>query len=253
MIKKHLVTCSVMLVLVIVSKLFICSTTDVKPANRFGRISRFVFYTIPSKNTPSFADEALPLSSKKVNHRLARSMKRQQLGNYKTAAMQRKVQNLFAIIEPILKLYGIPEDFKYVPLVESSLHGEVSSRGATGVWQFMPQTAREYGLKVDGRRDERQNIHKSTIAACKYIKDLYTKFNSWTLAAAAYNCGSPRVRHAINRKNHGNYFAMRLNGETGSYVYKLVAVKQLFIQPNTGPNLPNVYAWLTPAEQLVVN
>ncbi len=253
MIKKHLVTCSVMLVLVIVSKLFICSTTDVKPAAHFSHFYGFRVIEKSENEALNFADEALPLNNKKVDRRLARSVRKHGFDDYKTAAMQRKIQNLFAIIQPILKLYGIPEDFKYVPLLESGLNGRVSKRGAVGIWQFMPQTARDYGLAVSGRRDERLSIRKSTVAACKYIKDLYSHFNSWTLTAAAYNGGSPHVQRAINRKNKGNYFYMRLNRETGTYVYKLIALKRALGEPGRALALNGAYTWLKPSELLAVN
>ncbi len=138
---------------------------------------------------------------------------------------------MFPIIEPILKAYGIPEDFKYVPLVESGLCEGTSPKGARGVWQFMPGTARTYGLKVGKGKDDRLNLRKSTIAACKYIKELYGEFNSWTLAAAAYNNGSIKLERAMNKQNEDNYFRMTLNRETGSYVYKLVAMKEIINKP----------------------
>jgi hypothetical protein len=95
----------------------------------------------------------------------------------------------------------------------------------------MAGTARTYGLKVGHGVDERQNVRKSTIAACKYIKELYGEFNSWTLAAAAYNNGSIKLAKAINKQNEDNYFRMSLNRETGSYVYKLIAMKAIIEQP----------------------
>jgi membrane-bound lytic murein transglycosylase D len=95
----------------------------------------------------------------------------------------------------------------------------------------MPGTARTYGLKVRGGVDERLNLRKSTIAACKYIKELYGEFNSWTLAAAAYNNGSIKLARAINKQNEDNYFRMSLNRETGSYVYKLIAMKEIINKP----------------------
>ncbi|WP_462267848.1 lytic transglycosylase domain-containing protein [Mucilaginibacter sp.] len=255
MIKKHLVTCSVTVVLFIVSKLFIYSTTDVKPANRFGYTSRFTFYVESETKTLNFAQEALPYDNYKVTNKLAHSIRKRRFNIYKTAAMQRRVQRLFAVIEPILRAYGIPEDFKYIPLIESGMQkGVRSARGAAGIWQFMPGTAREYGLKVNRHRDDRLNLRKSTIAACKYIKELYGNFDNWTLAAAAYNCGSPRIAHAINHRNKGNYYLMRLNRETGVYVYNLLAVKKIIGTPDAViPDAPaaskpgssvGIYAWM---------
>ncbi|MGZ3874396.1 MAG: lytic transglycosylase domain-containing protein, partial [Mucilaginibacter sp.] len=115
--------------------------------------------------------------------------------------------------------------------VESGLCEGTSVKGARGIWQFMPGTARSYGLKVGRGIDERTNLRKSTIAACKYIKELYGQFNSWTLAAAAYNNGSIKLAKVIRRQNEGNYFRMRLNRETGAYIYNLVAMKAIITQP----------------------
>ena len=146
--------------------------------------------------------------------------------------MHAKALKLFPVIEPILAFYGIPEDFKYIPLVESGLCEGTSPKGAKGIWQFMPGTARSYGLKVGHGKDDRMNVRKSTIAACKYIKELYGEFNSWTLAAAAYNNGSIKLERAINRQNEDNYFRMSLNRETGSYVYKIIAMKEIISKPS---------------------
>ncbi|RYE17668.1 MAG: lytic transglycosylase domain-containing protein, partial [Sphingobacteriales bacterium] len=145
--------------------------------------------------------------------------------------LHKKAEKLFPVIVPILKYYGIPEDFKYIPLVETGLREGTSPRGARGLWQFMPGTARNYGLKVNKHNDERLNVRKSTVAACKYLRELYSEFDSWTLAAAAYNNGSVKIGKAMNRQNEDNYFRMSLNRETGMYVYKLIAMKQVIENP----------------------
>ena len=145
--------------------------------------------------------------------------------------LQEKAEKLFPIIEPILKIYGIPDDFKYIPLVESGLNPGISRRGAGGLWQFMPGTARTYGLKVGHGKDERMNIRKSTAAACIYLKELYSEFNSWTLAAAAYNIGEIKMARAIRKQSEDNYFRMHFNPETGTYVYKLIAMKEIIEKP----------------------
>ena len=236
--KKHLITCSVILVLVIISRLNIFSTEPVFiaksiPAATGYTPSAFVFNT-PVKEAAdnfSFANEALPVNDKRVDFKLQKSITKNRFRNVHSNVLHAKADKLFPIIEPILKAYGIPEDFKFVPLVESGLCEGTSPKGARGIWQFMPGTARTYGLKVRGATDERLNVRKSTIAACKYIKELYVQFNSWTLAAAAYNNGSIKLAHAINKQNEDNYFRMTLNRETGSYVYKLIAMKEIINKP----------------------
>lgn len=256
--KNHLITCSVMLVLVIVSALNIFGTEPVltvknstkttpkiKVANA---VASLVFYRPDAvESIFSFADEAIPLNDKRVDLKLQKSITKNRFKYVQSNMLHIKADKLFPIIEPILKAYGIPEDFKYVPLVESGLCEGTSPKGARGIWQFMPGTARTYGLKVRGGVDERLNVRKSTIAACKYIKELYGEFHSWTLAAAAYNNGSIKLNRAINKQNEDNYFRMSLNRETGSYVYKLIAMKEVINHPRKY-GYKNYYSYLRKQE-----
>lgn len=178
-----------------------------------------------------FAEEALPKGDKKVASKMKKTLATHSYRNLQTNRLHRKAAEWFPIIEPILAEYGIPNDFKYVPLVESGLKEGVSPKGAAGFWQFMPGTARMYGLKVNSEVDERKNLRKSTIAAARYIKDLYGIFDSWTLAAAAYNVGDGHMRKQIDRQKHANYFKMKLNPETAGYVYKLISMKAIMENP----------------------
>lgn len=179
----------------------------------------------------NFAEETLPLGDVKVERKMKTALAAYNYSRLQTNRLHRKAAEWFPVIEPILAAYGIPEDFKYVPLVESGLQGGVSPKGAAGFWQFMPGTARTYGLKVNSRVDERKNLRKSTIAAAKYIKELYGIFDSWTLVAAAYNVGDNHMKRQIDRQNQDNYFKMRLNRETAGYVYKLISVKEIVEDP----------------------
>jgi len=235
MIKKHLITCSVMIVLVVISVLTVSNTSAKKPAVIASTLrpfpTKFVFTEAKTTDDYSFANEAIPVNDKHVDHKLRRTLIQHDYHNVQSNILQIKADKWFPIIEPILKAYGIPDDFKYIPLVESGLCCGKSPKGAYGIWQFMPGTARTYGLKVGHGHDERLNISKSTIAACKYIKELYAQFNSWTLAAAAYNNGEIKLQHQINKQNEDNYFRMHLNHETGMYVYKLIAMKEIISKP----------------------
>jgi membrane-bound lytic murein transglycosylase D len=138
---------------------------------------------------------------------------------------------MFPVIEPILKAYGIPDDFKFIPLVESGFGEGRSSRGAYGAWQFMPGTARTYGLKVNSHVDERLNLRKSTIAACRYLRGLHSQFKSWAMVAAAYNTGSPNLARLMRKQCQCNYFRIKMNAETGAYVYNLIAMKEIINDP----------------------
>jgi membrane-bound lytic murein transglycosylase D len=261
MTKKHLITCSVMAVLVIISTLNICSVPAgniaaepvtglaEKPSAPMFTSQKFVFKNSVATEEYSFANETLPTNDAYVKHKLQRSLQKHDFRNVGSNILQNKAIQLFPIIEPILKAYGIPNDFKYVPLVESGFGEGTSSKGAKGLWQFMPGTARTYGLKVGGGIDERMSVRKSTVAACKYIRSLYSEFNSWTLAAAAYNNGEIKLEHAINHQSEDNYFLMHLNGETAAYVYNLVAMKQIISQPERYGFRP----YLKPAELFAFN
>jgi len=234
MIKKHLITCSVMLSLLITAKIFIYSTPapinqsvdiDKKPENVTISGERYF-------NSLSFADETLPLGDQRIEAKMTRALHAHSHHKLQTSRLHHRAAEWFPIIEPILEQYGIPDDFKYIPLVESGLKSGISPKGAAGFWQFMPQTARDFGLKVNQEIDERNNIHKSTVAAAKYLKSLYREFNSWTLAAAAYNIGEGRLKRQIYQQNQDNYFKMKLNKETASYVYKLISMKEIIENPD---------------------
>mgnify|MGYP006188395075 FL=1 len=180
----------------------------------------------------NFANEVIPIESKKVELKMKKALKAHSYHQLQTLKLHQRAEVWFPIIEPILKQYGIPEDFKYVPLIESGMkRGQYSPKGAAGLWQFMPQTGRDYGLTVNDKIDERMNVRLSTIAAAKYIKDLHKQFNSWTLAAAAYNGGEGRMWRQIKAQQQDNYFKLKLNYETGVYVYSLISMKEVIEHP----------------------
>jgi len=263
MIKKHGVTCAVILTLLIMTTVFAYQLpqaeksvvkVDIKTAQITSKkevapqVIKVLKVEAPqSVKVPlNFAKETLPKGDKKVAAKMKKSLKTFSYENLQTHRLHKKAAEWFPVVEPILKAYGIPEDFKYVPLVESGLKSGVSPKGAAGYWQFMPATARSYGLKVNSKVDERNNLRKSTIAAAKYIKELYGIFGNWTLVAAAYNVGDGHMRRQINRQNQDNYFKMKLNQETAGYVYKLISVKQIIKNPVR-------YGYTTPRELLAWN
>ncbi len=239
MIKKNLIACSGLLIMMLSAKLFMYST-PVTSLNSFSQRVILPFHIQKEEQTQAspklkiptlaFSNEHLP-QGKRIAIKMHKYLSAHSYKRIQTTKLHRKAAEWFPVIVPILKAYGIPEDFKYMPLVESGLASGTSPRGASGYWQFMPGTARNYGLRVNSEIDERQNIRKSTIAACKYLKELHGIFNSWTLAAAAYNIGEVNLLRQIAKQGQRNYYKMKLNGETASYVYKLIAMKQIIENP----------------------
>ena len=234
MLKKHIIPCTVILSLLVMAQVFAYTLPEVKTTTKknnptpIDTLSEEPEFTLAQLE---FADETLPSGDNRVNTKMKKVLASFAYRNVQTNRLHRKAAEWFPIIEPILAAYGIPNDFKYMPLVESGLQGGTSPKGAAGYWQFMPGTARMYGLKVNSKVDERKNLKKSTIAAAKYIKELYGIFDSWTLVAAAYNVGDVHMKRQINKQNQDNYFKMKLNRETGGYVYKLISMKEIMENP----------------------
>ncbi len=182
-------------------------------------------------HTLRFATENLPLADERVQWSMQRALNKVHFKRLRTYKLHQKAKKMFPVITPILNRYGIPEDFKYIPLVESGLHSGTSHKGASGTWQFMPHTARAFGLTVNAQVDERQHLEKSTLAAAKYLRVLYKEFKNWTLVAAAYNIGGNKLKRILRNQDHDNYFKLKLNRETATYVYKLVAMKEIIENP----------------------
>jgi len=240
MIKKGLITCSVIWVIVVISVLTVYGKTDTKKVSKNTKKVakrnteyKFIYPKNYRSSDFSFADEIVPVNDIRVTRKMKHSLVKTSYTTVQSYVLQEEAAKIFPVVVPILQSYGIPEDFKYLPLVEAGLKSGVSKAGAAGWWQFMPGTARTYGLKVGDGRDERYSVRKSTIAACKYIRELYAEFHSWTLAAAAYNVGEIKMEKALReqRQARANYFRMHFNPETGSYMYRIIAMKQVIEQP----------------------
>ena len=149
-----------------------------------------------------------------------------------TLLLLKRANRYFPIIEPILKANGIPDDFKYLAVIESNLDPRaVSSSRAVGLWQFMEGTAKEHKLTVSATVDERYNIQRSTEAACKYLKDAYARYGDWLTAAASYNAGMGRITTELNRQQANSALDLWVVEETTRYVYRILAIKQIFENP----------------------
>lgn len=149
-----------------------------------------------------------------------------------TMLMLKRANRYFPIIEPLLKANGIPDDFKYLMVIESSLNPIARSpAGAAGLWQFMPATAREFGLEVNDNVDERYHIEKATAAACRYFKQAYAKYGDWMAVSAAYNAGQGRISSQLDKQLADHAMDLWLVEETSRYMFRLLAVKEVFGNP----------------------
>ena len=200
----------------------------------------------------SFAGEVVPLDKHYVLERLDRELLVNNFWHSNSILVLKRAPKYFPIIEPILQENGIPDDFKYLAVIESGLTNVTSPAGAEGFWQFMPQTARDYGLEVNGDIDERLNLIKSTESAAAYLMDAYAEFGNWTLAAAAYNAGVQRIKTSLEKQQTNSYYDLFLNEETSRYMYRMLATKLIFESPESyGFVIPKAQTYQFPKTKLV--
>ena len=149
-----------------------------------------------------------------------------------TMQMIKRANRYFPVIEPLLKANGIPDDFKYLMVIESNLNPIARSpAGAAGLWQFMPVTAREFGLEVNDNVDERYHIEKATAVACRYFKQAYAKYGDWMAVSASYNAGQGRISSQLDKQLADHAMDLWLTEETSRYMFRLLAVKEVFGNP----------------------
>jgi len=191
-------------------------------------------YKIFSINKPmnvSFCNEKVNLNSNDIWERMDKELLKNIYWQSNTILYIKRANKFFPIIEPILKENNIPADFKYLAVIESGLEDVVSPSGAAGFWQILKSTAKEYGLEVNYAIDERYNLEKSTLVACRYLQNAYDKFGSWTMAAASYNKGQNGIRRLIERQQTNNFYNLYLNSETSRYIFRILAVKEILENP----------------------
>lgn len=176
--------------------------------------------------------ERIPLEDKAVWENLDREFLIAIGNEAQVLLWMKRSRRFFPYIEGKLKDMGLPDDLKYVTIVESTLIPEaVSLSGAAGIWQFIPSTGELYGMRRNKAIDERFDLFKATDGALMYLKKLYEEFQSWILAMAAYNAGENRIRKEIELQRTKNYFYLDLPPETERYVYKIAVVKIILSNP----------------------
>ncbi|RED46004.1 transglycosylase-like protein with SLT domain [Seonamhaeicola aphaedonensis] len=214
--------------------LFIYALQDAPTDENFERklINDYNVYALQVPNDLDFAGEPMPLGNPDILERMDRELLVNTYWQSNGLLMFKRSKKYFPIIEPILAKHGVPDDFKYLAVIESGLTNAVSPAGARGVWQIMKATGRENGLEVNDNVDERYHLEKATEVACKYLLEAKESLGSWTLAAAAYNAGKAGVSRRLNEQNVSNYYDLLLGEETGRYLFRIVALKEILSNPN---------------------
>ncbi|WP_288898638.1 lytic transglycosylase domain-containing protein [uncultured Capnocytophaga sp.] len=193
--------------------------------------NNYKVYAIDLPEKLDFAGERVPIEDPDVYERLDREFLVNTYWQSNGLLYIKRANKYFPIIEPILKRNNIPDDFKYLALIESGLTNAVSPAGASGFWQFMKSAAKEYGLEVGDQVDERYHLEKATQAACDYLNAAKRSTGSWTMAAAAYNAGVAGMNRQANLQETNNYYDLWLNNETSRYVFRILAVKEIMKNP----------------------
>ncbi len=194
---------------------------------------KYSVYPVPIPEKLDFAGEVAPLEHFDVKEFLDRELQINTYWQSQTILLIKRTNRFFPEIEKILKEEGLPSDFKYLATAESGLTNTLSPSGAAGFWQFLKNTAKEYKLEINDEVDERYNLEKSTHAACRFLKDSYGVYGNWTLAAASFNIGRPELNRQLATQKENNYYNLILNEETARYIFRILAMKIIFENPDT--------------------
>ncbi|MCH4822893.1 transglycosylase SLT domain-containing protein [Gramella lutea] len=186
---------------------------------------------LPMPENLDFAGEAVPLEDPDIFERMDRELLVNTYWQSNALLLMKRANKYFPVIEPILKEEGVPDDFKYLAVIESGLTQAVSPARAVGFWQIMEGTGKDYGLEINANVDERYHIEKSTRVAADYLKKAKERFGSWTLAAASYNAGQYGVDKQLERQKVDDYYDLLLGEETGRYVFRILALKEIMNNP----------------------
>lgn len=231
--KKISIVAIVLASIAIAGEVFIFATQkeDSDELQRRAIMTDYRVYAPVIPDTLYFAGERVPLEVYYVREALDNELIVNMYRQSATVQYFKRANRYFPIIEPILKKNGIPEDFKYLCVIESGLTNATSPAKAQGFWQFIKSTGTTYGLEVNDEIDMRNDLEASTEAACKYLKSLYARFHSWSAAAAAYNCGEGGLSKRMGQQGIESYYDTRLNTETSRYVYRILAMKTIMQHP----------------------
>lgn len=186
-------------------------------------------FKLPAKL--DFCGEPVPLEIQEVYKRMDREYLLNLQWDGQMMLYLKRSGEFFEMYDRIIKEEGAHPDLKYISVAESALFQAQSSKGAVGLWQFIPETGRRYGLQIDDFVDERRNPEKSTRAAIRYLKDNKAKFGAWTLSAAAYNMGEGQTEDDLSFQMGRNYYDLYINEETSRYLFRIIALKEIMSSP----------------------
>jgi len=207
------------------------SVESVDLAKKDRPVKDYNIYALPMPENINFAGEEVPIDDPDIHERMDRELLVNTYWQSNALLLIKRANKYFPIIEPILEEEGVPDDFKYLAVIESGLTHAVSPAGAKGFWQIMEGTGKDYGLEINGNVDERYHIEKSTRVAADYLKKSKEKFGSWTMAAAAYNAGNRGVERQLERQKVNDYYELLLGEETGRYMFRILALKEILSNP----------------------
>ena len=231
--KNVISTLTLLVGIIIIIKLFGSSTNHNSNKDKFDEYfhNKYKVFSLTIPDNLSFVNEKVPVDRFDVREAMDREMLTNTYWQSQTLLIIKRANRYLPLIEPILKRNNIPDDFKYLSLIESSLTNVVSPAGASGFWQFLDKTAKQYKLEVTDEVDERYNLEKATEAACKYFKESYDTLKSWTLVAASYNMGITGIRKQIEKQKTNNFYDLYLNTETSRYIFRIIAMKLIVENP----------------------
>lgn len=231
--KKLSIIAIILSSLAIIGQIFIFATQKENPDDVWAKAQQadYKVYVPLLPDSLTLAGEKVPMELYYVRESLDRELISIMFGHSNTILYMKRAGRYFPIIEPILKKNGVPEDFKYLCVIESGLTNATSPAKAQGFWQFMKGTAGEFGLEVNDDIDMRNNLEAATEAACRYLKGAYGRLGSWSAAAASYNCGENGFASRREKQMVTNYYDTRLNTETSRYVFRILAMKLVMQNP----------------------
>lgn len=189
-------------------------------------------YALKLPEILDFAGEIVPIEFPDIKERFDKELLVNTYWQSNMLLLLKRANKYFPLIEKILEEEGVPDDFKYLAVIESALENARSPKGAKGFWQIMPNTGREYGLEVNANVDERYHLEKSTRVASSYLIKAKNRLGSWTLAAASYNRGMFGIGRLLNKQLADNYYDLLLNNETSRYMFRIIAVKEIMSHPD---------------------